>query len=216
MTLAISDVLNRSLQFFHTIRYLRPVQIYGRLWFRFYSPSTSNKPAPPTRSIVAPWGSGVAQSPSMLAADRFVFLNNEGGLTGPESWNEQDASTNVMPDSIRNPARDKLWLYNLHYFDDLNAVGAAERVDWHRALIERWEDENPVGLGNGWEPYPLSLRIVNWVKWALQGNEMEPGWLDSLVIQVRFSAETLGGSLVGESPVCKCQGVGFCRFVFFG
>ncbi len=71
----------------------------------------------------------------MLAMDRFVFLNEEGKLAGPESWND--------------PARAKLWLYNLHYFDDLNAVGAADRVDWHRALIQRWVDENPVGFGNG-------------------------------------------------------------------
>jgi hypothetical protein len=27
-----------------------------------------------------------------------------------------------------DPAQEKLWLYNLHYFDDLNALGAADRV----------------------------------------------------------------------------------------
>ena len=46
----------------------------------------------------------------MPATDRFVFLNEEGELSGLGSWND--------------PARGKLWLYNLHYFDDLNAVGA--------------------------------------------------------------------------------------------
>jgi hypothetical protein len=47
----------------------------------------------------------VAQTPSMKAKDRFVFLNMEGELVDAESWND--------------PAREKLWLYNLHYFDDL-------------------------------------------------------------------------------------------------
>ena len=57
--------------------------------------------------------------------------------------------------------RDKLWLYNLHYFDDLNAAQANQRTVWHRALIDRWIADNPPGQGNGWEPYPTSLRIVN-------------------------------------------------------
>jgi len=35
-------------------------------------------------------------------------------------------------------------------------------------LIQRWIEENPPVAGNGWESYPLSLRIVNWVKWGLQ------------------------------------------------
>jgi hypothetical protein len=71
--------------------------------------------------------------------------------------------------------REKLWLYNLHYFDDLNGVAAAERTAWHRALLARWVAENPPGVGNGWEPYPSSLRIVNWIKWWLAGNVLEPG-----------------------------------------
>ena len=37
--------------------------------------------------------------------------------------------------------------------------------------------ENPPGQGNGWEPYPTSLRIVNWVKWLLreEGSEGKRG-----------------------------------------
>lgn len=65
----------------------------------------------------------------MLAVDRFVFLREEGEVSGPDAWND--------------PARGKLWLYNLHYFDDLNAVGAAERLDWRRGLIQRGVVENP-------------------------------------------------------------------------
>jgi hypothetical protein len=66
----------------------------------------------------------------MAAMNRFVFLTEEGELTGPDAWND--------------PSRKKLWLYNLHYFDDLNAAGAADRVGWHRDLIQRWIDENPL------------------------------------------------------------------------
>jgi hypothetical protein len=73
---------------------------------------------------------------------RFRFLSQTHDAIGPEAWNDAE--------------RDKLWLYNLHYFDDLNATDAPARADWHRALVQRWISENPPGQGNGWEPYPTS------------------------------------------------------------
>ena len=75
------------------------------------------------------------------------FLNETHDITSPTFWNA--------------PTLEKLWLYNLHYFDDLNAVDANTRCLWHKSLIGRWILENPPGKGNGWEPYPASLRIVN-------------------------------------------------------
>ncbi|WP_335338113.1 heparinase II/III family protein [Thioalkalivibrio nitratireducens] len=87
----------------------------------------------------------------------------------------------MAPRGWNDPRRDKLWLYNLHYFDDLNAVDADARAGWHRALIPRWIAENPPGQGNGWEPYPTSLRIVNWVKWALRQGA-PPGEADSALV----------------------------------
>ena len=51
-----------------------------------------------------------------------------------------------------DPSLDMLWRYNLHYFDTAHE------------LIPRWLRENPRGSVPGWDPYPTSLRIVNWVK----------------------------------------------------
>jgi len=172
------------------------------LWFRFYSPSVAEKSAPPLRSVISPWIPGPHKKLSMLAQDRFVFLNEEGGLAGPESWND--------------PSREKLWLYNLHYFDDLIPDDVSERVDWHRRLIQRWVVENPVGSGNGWEPYPLSLRMVNWIKWALQGNEMEPAWLDSLATQTRFLRKRLEYHLLGNHLLANARALVFAGLFFAG
>lgn len=155
-------LLPMVLRYWHTLRYLRPVQFYGRLWFRLYRPRLDLTSAPKLRlsqgllrteplgkraSLVFP----LPRPVSMLGPARFRFLNDTHDALGPDAWNDA--------------ARDKLWLYNLHYFDDLNAVDAAGRANWHRALVQRWIAENPPGHGNGWEPYPTSLRIVNWVKW---------------------------------------------------
>ena len=70
----------------------------------------------------------------------FTFLN----LTAkPKGWNDKSL--------------DMLWRYNLHYFD---------YVDGHEGLVKRWIAENPKGSVPGWDPYPTSLRIVNWIKYA--------------------------------------------------
>jgi hypothetical protein len=65
----------------------------------------------------------------------FRFLSVEREASVAADWNRAD-----WP---------KLWLYNLHYFDDLNADAAATRVAWHRAFVARWIVENPPAAGNG-------------------------------------------------------------------
>ncbi|MFO1431382.1 MAG: alginate lyase family protein [Candidatus Competibacteraceae bacterium] len=136
----------------------------------------------------------------MTGPSGFVFLNQAHELTGPGDWN--------------NPAWEKLWLYNLHYFDDLNAQDAAARKDWHRGLIQRWIAENPPGQGNGWEPYPLSLRIVNWIKWALAGHPLEAAWVHSLAVQIRFLRRRLEYHLLGNHLLANAKAL-VCAGLFF-
>ena len=61
---------------------------------------------------------------------------------------------------------DKLWLYNAHY----HAVVCSDATPSlkHQVLVQ-WVEQNPWGEGVGWEPYPLSLRIVNWIKYFMEG-----------------------------------------------
>ena len=136
----------------------------------------------------------MAKPVSLLGPATFHFLNETHELTGAGHEGAEGR------DPWNDPARDKLWLYNLHYFDDLNAAGREERQPWHLALLQRWVNENPPAQGNGWEPYPTSLRIVNWIKWSLtiapeRGGvavALPPACLQSLAVQdssVRATAE---------------------------
>ncbi len=100
----------------------------------------------------------------------FTFLN----LTAkPKSWND--------------PSLDMLWRYNLHYFDYLSSPLQFDTGNTFtpQALIEQWIAENPRGSAPGWDPYPTSLRIVNWVKW-LEKNEPTQNMVDSLAKQVKW------------------------------
>ncbi len=138
----------------------------------------------------------------MPGPNTFRFLSGTRNLAVAADWNRPD-----WP---------KLWLYNLHYFDDLNAAGAAARVEWHRALIARWIAENPPGTGNGWEPYPLSLRMVNWIKWLAVGNPPDAGMADSLAVQARWLMERLEWHLLGNHLLANAKALAFAGSYFVG
>ncbi len=59
----------------------------------------------------------------------------------------------------------KLWRYNLHYFDYLH--DPQRSFENKCFLISDWIQHNPPGTGDAWEPYTVSLRIVNWIKFFL-------------------------------------------------
>lgn len=185
----------------HTLRWLRPVQFYGRLWFRLARPSPDLRPAPTLRVPVTKWA-GCRRAPSMTGAQRFRFLGVEREITSPRDWNRSDWS--------------KLWLYNAHYFDDLAADSAASRIKWHRALMDRWIEENPPAGGNGWEPYPTSLRIVNWLKWTLAGNPLDVRTAHSLAVQVRQLRRRLEIHLLGNHLWANAKALVFAGAFFEG
>ena len=192
----------KASRYFHTLRYLRPVQIYGRLWHKLYRPKPDITPPPCIRPLSGAWYVPAKKSPSLIASNRFRFLNEEHDIISASDWNRPDCT--------------KLWLYNLHYFDDLNVATATERRTWHRALITRWVEENPPARGNGWEPYPLSLRIVNWIKWALADNALPPMALKSLAVQVRFLAKRMEFHLQGNHLFANAKALVFAGMFFEG
>lgn len=194
--------MDRLFRYYYTLSTLRPVQIYGRLWFRLYRPSIRQGDPPTVRTVTGNWEAPACRLPSMSGPESFTFLSHTAHLTGPASWND--------------PAQAKLWLYNLHYFDDLNAAKAEERTAWHQAFIERWVRENPPTAGNGWEPYPTSLRLVNWIKWALAGNPLPPAAVESLASQAHHLAQRLEYHLLGNHIFVNAKALIFAGTFFQG
>lgn len=164
--------MRRVALYAHTLRHLRPVQVINRVRRRFGWPLPAAAALPPLRERQHPFIAGPHRPATLLGPSEFVFLDRSATISSAGDWNSA-----VLP---------KLWLYQLHYFDDLVAEQASQRTAWHRSLLERWRAENPVGAGVGWDPYPTSLRIVNWIKWSLSGNSLTEDLLASLVVQVRY------------------------------
>ena len=75
----------------------------------------------------------------------FTFLNQKIYLGCPPDWNSKGMS--------------KLWFYNLHYFDYIWTLNYHES----KKLVLDWIEKYPLNKNTaGWEPYPVSLRLMNW------------------------------------------------------
>lgn len=188
--------------YLETIRYLKLQQIGGRLWHRFYQPKPDNRAAPSLRTIPGTWVAGASRKACMIDSATVCFLNQKADISAPECWEDESKS--------------RLWLYNLHYFDDLNAEGAEDRLAWHRNLIRRWITENPPAVGTGWESYPISLRIVNWVKWHLSHGELDSEAIHSLAVQARHLARRLEYHILGNHLLANAKALLFAGAVFDG
>lgn len=195
------NVIAKALRFWHTVRWLKPVQVYGRVRFRLAKPKPDLRPAPAPRASNGAWVAPARREQSLVTPTQMRFLGVERDLD-LHGWDDKEIA--------------KLWRYNLHYFDDLCAHGAADRVAWHRELIARWMRECPPGKGTAWEPYPTSLRIVNWIKWIRAGNEPVPGMLDSLAAQARFLSKRLEWHLLGNHLFVNAKALVFAGLCFEG
>ena len=106
-----------------------------------------------TGSLVFPeWQSTSARQ--MIESGEFRFLNVTGPRSGRIPWTANGVS--------------RLWLYHLNYCDFLNVdlTRPDDRLLLRAALATAldWCEQNSTGREIGWEPYPLSLRVVNWLK----------------------------------------------------
>lgn len=144
---------------------------------------------------------GVDRAPSQVGPTRFRFLGVEHDVV-EHGWDDGRIG--------------KLWRYNLHYFDDLNASDAASRPAWHQDLLKRWIRENPPGVGTGWEPYPTSLRIVNWIKRFWRSGGLDEAAMHSLAVQARWLSKRLEIHLLGNHLFANAKALVFAGLFFEG
>ena len=156
------------LKLWHTVRYLRADQLAHQLKYRLFPPRLKKVSTIESRHRQLSLRAFPYRSTSALGEGRFRFLNTERDLGWPVDWTA--------------PGAPLLWKYNLHYFDYLHQSGLERSRGL--AMIHDWITGHPVDRKSvGWEPYPLSIRLVNWIKF-LAREEALPGDVgDSLALQ---------------------------------
>jgi uncharacterized heparinase superfamily protein len=150
-----------------TVRFLTWRQLAFRIVRRLQGParprrqnsieaSTANQTA--MAETIVGWGPG-DESGRIRAADQicdasFTFLNDTRSLPQID-WRHRYVS--------------HLWTYNLHYFAyaiDLawaaRLTGSSHYPSRFLQLAGDWIEQTRGGEGDGWQPYPTSVRIMNW------------------------------------------------------
>jgi hypothetical protein len=143
------------LLYFHTIIHLRPIQIYYRIFYKIRTKFRKiiNFKYPqfiPTQSYPITLKPSIPSNKSYFPEEnRFQFLNQSQVLEPNQiNWNDEQTF-------------GKLWAYNLNYFEFLNQenLTQAQGIALIRAYIQAYPT-----LKTGLEPYPTSLRNINWIK----------------------------------------------------
>jgi uncharacterized heparinase superfamily protein len=184
-----------------TLRWLKREQVIGRLRFRLARPQPDLSLAPTLRAAAGPWHPPAARAPSLVGPTQLSLLHQTHDIT-QVGW-----------DSATLPL---LWRYHQHYFDDLNAEDHDARRDWQVALVNRWIADNPPARGTGWAPYPVSLRVVNWVKWWFAGQTPDAAWLHSLAVQARWLERRLEWHLLGNHLFVNAKALVYAGLWFDG
>ena len=142
--------------FLNTIKFLKPKQLYYRLYYFFrnsvFNIEVSEKSIPSIKPIK--WKDELFSSSSYVHKTKsFIFLNISNSFSNKIDWDYADYG--------------KLWTYNLNYFDFLNQHKMSKEVGIY--LINDYL-KNDKTLKSGKEPYPISLRGINWVKFLSKNN----------------------------------------------
>lgn len=138
------------------------------------------------------------ETAGQLAARRFAFLNLPPvDLGTPGDWRAA-------------PGGDPLWAYHLHYgewaIDLAHAHLASGEERFRQALVgllADWLAGNPPGSSPGWDPYPLSRRLVAWSRLplALGGDAaFRAFWRERLEPSLRRQARFLRRNLEHDVP----------------
>lgn len=188
-------LLDRISLLFYTVIHLRWQQVWFRLYYRLRKPQVIRMPVGAVPHAQLQWQSPCVLQQSYFDDSKVCYLGEDGQIADAADWN--------------NRAKSKLWLYNLHYFDDLNAQNSELRVSSHQRLIHRWIGENPATAGNGWEPYPLSLRLVNWIKWCSRERKYDESVVGSIVQQADALAKQLEYHILGNHLFANAKALVF-------
>ena len=184
----------------NTLRYLKWQQIYFRLVRKLIKPKITEIFQQPKPKRSRTWKHLPLYDNKIDIQLEACFLNHTKKLNLPADWN--------------NESLTKLWIYNLHYFDDLLSKNSEKKRNFHLKLLENWVDQNPVGYGSGWDPYPTSLRIVNILKAWLGGLALDENLFSSVFAQTSFLSNDLEKHLLGNHYFVNLKALLFSGVIF--
>jgi len=165
-----------------------------------YRPASLNH-LPQFRAPRILWGEG-PQSPAYL--------------TSPDMFEIHSYRVNLRASNWRPHGLSDLALYHLHYFSDLNCSDRDDASQWAAVLIDDWCSHFTDPEFPAWDPYPLSVRSVNWMKWVLRGHDLSEVARCILYRQGQFLARNIEWHLDGNHLFVNAKALLFFGLFFEG
>lgn len=189
--------------YFYTIQHLRPKQLFYQLYYRtkrlvrkilrLQYPKTIEaksfslylQPSIPTKKTYFP------------TENRFVFLNQSKNFEQTIDWNDEKSF-------------GKLWTYQLNYFDFLHQKDLSKEEGL--VLINTFIKTS--NLSTGLEPYPISLRGINWIKFLTYHQIQEPKIDAFLMAHYRILSNNLEYHILGNHLLENAFSLLFAAYYF--
>lgn len=173
---------HKLLIYFHTVRYLKIVQVSYRLYY-FFINKWGGKPS---------FGRQLHKEAYPLD---FTFKHSSRSYLGNQTFCFLNI-THSFPEEIdwEITIYGKLWQYNLCYFEFLNSnISKNEGLELIHTFLESRDE-----LQSALEPYPISLRTINWIRFFSKNKIKEGPYIDFLFEQVELLAKRVEYHILGN------------------
>ena len=180
--------IKKLLLYYHTIKYLKWQQIRYRIYYGLRGKFRKLTGFKYQQKELNKFSSSLVLEKSLFAAksvfcdgQKFSFLNLSKTFPSKINWNEA--------------GHQKLWTYNLNYFEYLHQENFRKEIGVK--LINEFIDDFEV-LKDGLEPYPISLRVIHWIKFLTYHQIKDPKIDDSLYHQIEQLIDKLEYHILGN------------------
>ncbi|MAF31803.1 MAG: hypothetical protein CMF60_06315 [Magnetococcales bacterium] len=211
------NALNYILQNYRTIKHLKLSQVITRVQYKVKSlyyispfyPYLEDRITSPHNLLVTPpnlWKGNKKQADKIVHKKTFSFINQEINFGDDVKWYPQGATA--------------LWIYNLHYFNWINDLRthAEKGQTTAQSLVESWLLNCNHFNKISWHPYPLSIRVINWLShYHYISENMDPGMKElfnqSLLRQCEHLSQNLEWDVEGNHLIKNLKAmvyIGLC------
>ncbi len=195
--------MKKILLYYHTLKYLKFKQIRYRAYYmlrarwrkltKFKYNFNSDKKFTVNSLTLLP---SIPNHTSFLSNNSFSFLNLEKTFDGKNRRDRSRPVPTVFTKIDWNfNEYGKLWTYNLTYFEYLNQqeISSEIGVQLIHDFIRKTDS-----IKDGLEPFPISLRIINWIKFLTNNNTQDAEIDKHLYIQSEILVDSLEYHLLGN------------------
>lgn len=194
------NIIKRLILYINTIKFLKLSQIYYRI-VKIIIPRAKIDPKQEVNfKRFKNWNHIDIHKEKISKNNVALFLNNKTKLELPLDWN--------------NPTRDKLWSFNLNYFEELMSEGSKDKRSHHLELINNWESHKQNLTNTNLEPYPTSLRVVNFLKAFLRGLDLEYATHQNIYYQASFVFHNLEKDILANHYFSNLKALFFAGYIY--